>query len=616
MSISVSRQDACRPWRRSRLLAAGSLLVGLIATGTIGGDVTAATDEPGSRPSFEPMLTNLALAAPADGPTGLQVVVDERGLVSQSTDAGGSTGSAYEVTPRKPEGASLRRAVLLVASTGFVGPAQGSVLLDGTPVELGGGVSSFIGSENYMTDVTDQIRSKVDAATAGPLVFNINETASSSIDGVILSLIFDDPSVLSDRSVALLFGSMQTAGDEFSLQMSEPIDPTASDSILEMSLGISFGFQSGNTGQFSTVDVNGARLTSSAGGQDDGESNNGALITVGGEGDDPANPADPLFTPTDPRYDDERYDLTPFVSGGDTVVTVTTANPSSDDNIFFASFTTNPPVDTIITPNPTVEIDLVALGDSYSSGEGTFFYDEHKGAQKCHRGPDGWPRLLEQGVAEVPRIEHKACSGAKVPNLLDEWKSNLAQIDPSTPNEDIELVTLTVGGNDAGFGGIMSECYRPLSSCADVPESKNFQNKLTKLTSRLVLEVYPAIREAYPNARIAHVGYPLIVPRPGNVPVNCGWLGEDEQVAAVEIVGDLNFAIQTAAFLTTDVEFISITDVLAGRELCTSDPWMVRVIGPTWTNGSEQGHPTRQGQNAMAQSVAFQLGFRGYVSQS
>ncbi len=109
-----------------------------------------------------------------------------------------------------------------------------------------------------------------------------------------------------------------------------------------MSLGISFGFISGAiVNQFSTVDVDGSRLTSSAGGQDDGDSANGALITVGGIGDTNANPPPNTTTPAGAvdnfRFDDELYDLKPFVRTGDTSITVFTQNPSNDDNIFFSA---------------------------------------------------------------------------------------------------------------------------------------------------------------------------------------------------------------------------------------------------------------------------------------
>ena len=56
-------------------------------------------------------------------------------------------------------------------------------------------------------------------------------------------------------------------------------------------------------------------MTSQAGGQDDGASEDGALLTVGGLDDTNANP-DPVSRGPGFRGDDELYDLRPFVSNG------------------------------------------------------------------------------------------------------------------------------------------------------------------------------------------------------------------------------------------------------------------------------------------------------------
>jgi hypothetical protein len=130
--------------------------------------------------------------------------------------------------------------------------------------------------------------------------------------------------------------------------MTKPLDPDYRSTLLELSLGISYGFQTGVSDQFSIVTVNGQTLTLTAGGEDDGQPGNGALITVGGTGDTPYNPTSLIVM--GPRTDDELYNLTPYVAKGDTEILVTTRNPSNDDNIFFAAFTTDPPVAGIGTP--------------------------------------------------------------------------------------------------------------------------------------------------------------------------------------------------------------------------------------------------------------------------
>jgi hypothetical protein len=126
--------------------------------------------------------------------------------------------------------------------------------------------------------------------------------------------------------------------------------------------------------QFSEIDVQtlpggGAfqRLTSSAGGQDDGVAANGALITAGGIGDTNANPP-PFAPPADFNVpDDELYDLLPFYSAGDLLVNVRTINPSNDDNIFFAAFCISGRAEVTVgcaVVPPSHDFGMVILGQS------------------------------------------------------------------------------------------------------------------------------------------------------------------------------------------------------------------------------------------------------------
>lgn len=142
----------------------------------------------------------------------------------------------------------------------------------------------------------------------------------------------------------MLYGALSPTGDHYDVELADPIALDDPDTRLEMSLGISYSFQTGGIQQFSQIDVNGNRLTTSAGGEDDGMARNGGLITVGGRGDSVANPSNPTSRPNHPRSDDELYDLRPFVDNGDTNVQVATSNPSRDDNVFLATFVMNPPV--------------------------------------------------------------------------------------------------------------------------------------------------------------------------------------------------------------------------------------------------------------------------------
>jgi hypothetical protein len=242
--------------------------------------------------------------------------------------------------------------VFFAATTGFTdNDLQAPIGLDGAGVVMDHKVASNILSFNYWTEVTSQVRAKVDSQPAGAVSFTVQEPNSLLVDGTALAVIFDDPNTPSTRSVALMFGALKTTGDVFTIRLERPFTST---SALDMALGISFGYQ--GTDQYSTVSVNDHRVTTSAGGNDDGEVDhnpevnyNGALITVGGVGDTSDNPVDPQASPTNARSDDERCDLRPFIPVGSTSVSVATQNPSSDDNIFLAAFVGDPPITQIIT---------------------------------------------------------------------------------------------------------------------------------------------------------------------------------------------------------------------------------------------------------------------------
>ncbi|HYP26211.1 MAG TPA: Ig-like domain-containing protein [Blastocatellia bacterium] len=261
----------------------------------------------------------------------------ESGQISLSIDGLGTLDSTGTIQVNKPAGATVRKAFLAAASTGFSGRAllDGDVKIEGTDVAWSAVVSSSILSTNAFADVTSIVKPIIDAAPAGINSLTITEVDSGGIDGEILAVIFDDPNQTTNNTVIILFGAQNTAGDNFNVLLAEPIADTTRP--IDMSLGISFGFQP--SGQFSLVDVNGNRLTTSAGGQDDGDNSNGALLTVGGIGDLNTNPPDPFATDAGgPRTDDELYDLRPFVQAGDTTISVFTRNPSGDDNILFAAF--------------------------------------------------------------------------------------------------------------------------------------------------------------------------------------------------------------------------------------------------------------------------------------
>jgi hypothetical protein len=330
-----------RPFKKKISL----LLVPLIIIALIFGALpVSAQEEPGTVPDGteiviedEPIGPILAVASP----TALQPVATETGLISLSIDGLGTT-SAGTIQIDKPAGATVRKAYMAASDVwgSAGGPLpNGAVTLATVPVSW----SQHVGPvpNHAWADVTSIVKPLVDAAPAGIFNIGVVESPNISLDGSILAVIFDDPNQTVTNTVILLFGKQSTTGDTFNIGLANPINLGDANLVLDLSLGISFGNQIDDD-QYSQVDVNSQRLTSSAGGQDDGYHGNGGLITVGGVDDSNANPPDPNASPSppwpgDPRYDDELYNLIPFVSNGDTSIQVDTLNPSNDDSIHFAA---------------------------------------------------------------------------------------------------------------------------------------------------------------------------------------------------------------------------------------------------------------------------------------
>src|ERR1700710_2249992 len=97
----------------------------------------------------------------------------------------------------------------------------------------------------------------------------------------------------------------------------------------------------------------------------------------------------------------------------------------------------------------------VALGDSYSSGVGTRTYLAD--GTSCQRSVYAFPSLI--AAARAYTLNFRACSGAKI---TDVTSTQLSALSASTA-----YVTISVGGNDAGFTGVLTTCAQPawLSNC-------------------------------------------------------------------------------------------------------------------------------------------------------
>jgi lysophospholipase L1-like esterase len=177
---------------------------------------------------------------------------------------------------------------------------------------------------------------------------------------------------------------------------------------------------------------------------------------------------------------------------------------------------------------------LVAIGDSYMSGEGASVYyqntDEASGDQ-CRRSPTAWAAIAGQIKSEFDGLAFLACSGASTYNVnLNGPQTSAQRGEPSTQlsqyvANDVhhsngavpftpKLVVVTLGGNDAGFGTIGEMCLAP-GNCGDRWPSRLWTNSLPQVQAALT-HTYDQIAQTFPDTPVLLVGYPDPIYEPSN----------------------------------------------------------------------------------------------------
>jgi hypothetical protein len=285
-----------------------------------------------------------------------------------SIDGFGSLSNNGIIQANIPAGSTIQRAYLYAASVWNKSPVYG-VTFHGNQLSLNSATilsPNNNPAETARWDVTNIIASSF---TGGLQDFSIVENGQN--DGAVLVVAYSNSSTQGLTSV-ILDGELSTGGDTVQFDFDSPY--TGGDFLV--SLASSYSSQP--SGQFTQIDVttnstNNRRLSTSAGGQDDGEwvdVGGGALMTVGGIGDDPTNP-DPLAPSSHgPRIDDEYYNLAlgnsasaaPFISPGDTFLRLTTQNPTNDDNVFGMFITSGFKSTATPVPEPSMTLGIFGIG--------------------------------------------------------------------------------------------------------------------------------------------------------------------------------------------------------------------------------------------------------------
>ncbi len=232
---------------------------------------------------------------------------------------------------------------------------------------------------------------------------------------------------------------------------------------------------------------------------------------------------------------------------------------------------------------------LVALGDSYASGVGTRTYFTASGS--CQRSPYAYPVLEAHRIGAA--LTFAACAGATSAGVLHNQLSALS--------ESTSDVTVTVGGNDAGFRSVLVTCAQPrwMSSCRRAIHAARvfIVDQLPALLDTL----YQAVRLRAPGARIAIVGYPRLF---DGEDCNAGtWFSPTEE-RQLNATADLLDRVIRARAVAHGFDFADPRSAFTGHAVCAPVEWINGLSAPL----SESYHPNRQGQRGYAHLVRRTLG--------
>ncbi|WP_223690161.1 SGNH/GDSL hydrolase family protein [Leifsonia poae] len=249
------------------------------------------------------------------------------------------------------------------------------------------------------------------------------------------------------------------------------------------------------------------------------------------------------------------------------------------------------------TPTPTPTLDpfprrpltsetrYVALGDSFAAGMGG---GDEQG--RCVMSDNSYPHEFAT-AAGIDLVADAACSGATTSDLL---KHQLSALD-----DDTDLVTVSIGGNDLGVAEIASDCAAGKS----VPcrtELTSALSLLNVLPDRLDL-LYAAIAKAAPHARIVVTGYATLYEVTDPAAKDFG-TATAINVATIGLNQVIRQAVDKQRANGVPITFVNVD--FDGHGIGSAHPW-INTSGPT------AFHPTAAGYREYARELQRLLGVAG-----
>lgn len=321
---------------------------------------------------------------------------------------------------------------------------------------------------------------------------------------------------------------------------------------------------------------------------------------------------------------------------------------------------------------------IVSMGDSFSSGEGipSFYGSELPVADKvrnldwlAHRSPGAWSGMLTLPELEGTMSDYKwvgsasesyedsfsgleytsvyltqsydphwyfvASSGAITDNISGTQEKTYKQVEGIQYNDTVDLpaqievfdalekegkkadyVTITIGGNDAGFSDVIAQTmlipsvlnvnlltYKIKKTLDDFDKTGGIRDNL--------INTYREIAErAGEQARIIVAGYPQLISY-------SLLISEDEAKIVNDAVSEFNLKIAEIVKeeCPNNVSFVSVEDAFSGHEAYTENSFFNELIIPTQAEDIDESkpyssysfHPNEKGARAYAACIQEEI---------
>ena len=235
-------------------------------------------------------------------------------------------------------------------------------------------------------------------------------------------------------------------------------------------------------------------------------------------------------------------------------------------------------VQSTVTPTAASALGYVALGDSFTAGQGAPPYVTDGTA--CLRSKRASYPAFAALVSPYRLTSNRACSGASTADV----PAQLPGVSPGTA-----LVTLTVGGIDAGSNIVLAACAPDPTSPACLGAIEFSVAQLGLLAPRLV-GAYTAVATALPQARIAVLSYPRQF-KTGFSPLG------DVLNSATDALNTV-IAGSVAAMATPRIRFVDASQEFAGHGIGSRVPYF--AFDPLNPLAPANFHP-----NALGNSLGY-----------